>query len=414
MESKTKGAWLIHHASKLRRFENSIEFENILTAGKTAQLLSALSETEQISLGNDQVDAIRKAVGVSKTELPAMMTLMQSAGLVSAGAAGVSVLGVTSHSVPEHAARLYDAIGPSPAEDAALAFAEITSNTPLEYDTAAERLSDEFKLTAQRAGECINQSESFGFVDAENVSEKRKLYFNGNIFRRSSAKKVDAVLSSLTNDDSRLLIELNARLSKKGCMTLDAVKHHLGDVLFSKLHAAGFFDVNEVANDEEKVLYVTRPAAFSKFGDPFADDILDLAKAFVTCLTYGMTRRDSSEGRIQFIRALLRKLINGQEVGPATAIGQDYHVLEYKRVIKLRHSHGQQYYMRLLKRDVGEMALEVLTTGEAIDTTVATLYGHSMVAYSAPEETRTLHRRSQTPKSKHGMLDILTALRMGK
>ena len=71
------------------------------------------------------------------------------------------------------------------------------------------------------------------------------------------------------------------------------------------------FDVNVVGNESGKNYFVTRPAAFSKFTNTIADDALDLAKALVASLTYGMTVSSYYRGRIQ--------MISGGSVGPATA-----------------------------------------------------------------------------------------------
>ena len=54
------------------------------------------------------------------------------------------------------------------------------------------------------------------------------------------------------------------------------------------------------------------------------DDAFDLAKALVSALFYGMTQSRAGRGRIEVIGLLLRKLIGGGHVGPATAIGEDY------------------------------------------------------------------------------------------
>ena len=83
-----------------------------------------------------------------------------------------------------------------------------------------------------------------------------------------------------------------------------------------------------------------------------------------------MTQSGASRGRIEMIGALLRKLINGFAVGPATAIGEDYRVLETKGVIQVTPGASYGYMMRLLKKDIGEMALNVLITGEAASTNV--------------------------------------------
>ena len=35
------------------------------------------------------------------------------------------------------------------------------------------------------------------------------------------------------------------------------------------------YDINVVNNDQENVAFVTRPAAFSKYGNPLVEDALD-------------------------------------------------------------------------------------------------------------------------------------------
>ena len=245
----------------------------------------------------------------------------------------VEVLGVSAYKVLEHTANLFDTMNPTNKEHASLAFADLVSEVPVEHKTAVERFSDEFRLPLTETGEFVQQCEEIGFVDAESLDRTRKLYFNGNIFRRDNTRKIEAIFTSLSTDDISRFKTLDELLIRQGAITLRRAKAELGDQLFEKLHAAGVFDVSEVANSQESVLYVTRRAAFGKFGNPFTDDALDLAKAFVTCLTYGMTRRSAGTGRITMVKLLLRKLINGQPVGPATAIGQDYRVLEVRRVV---------------------------------------------------------------------------------
>jgi hypothetical protein len=169
-----------------------------------------------------------------------------------------------------------------------------------------------------------------------------------------------------------------------------------------------------VSNDIEAVMYVTRPAAFGKFGDPFADDALDLAKAFVSCLKYGMTRRNASLGRITMLQSLMRSLIAGNWVGPATAIGQDYKILELKRVVEIRHEVRTMYSMRLLKKEVGELALQVLTEGDASEQSLPGFPGASVLQYIPPEEKRVATRKRQNKPSKKATAKILLSLRTGK
>jgi hypothetical protein len=229
---------------------------------------------------------------------------------------------------------------------------------------------------------------------------------------RDNLAKITNVLASLSTTDEARATELDQRLSRHGCVTVSVAETILGVELFEKLRAAGMYDVNQVANPSGEFGFVTRPAAFHKFNDPIVDDAFDLAKALVAALSYGMTQSRASRGRIAMIDVLLAKLIAGQSVGPATAIGEDYRVLETKGVIELTKAPLYGYFMKLRKRDVGEMARRVLTVGESASTSVVDrpLPG-MMTGYIGPEKTRSDLRRVQVPASRRGTEDILQALR---
>jgi len=120
-----------------------------------------------------------------------------------------------------------------------------------------------------------------------------------------------------------------------------------------------------------------------------------------------------SRGRINMIEALLKKLIRGECVGPATAIGEDYKILEQKRVIKLTPYGGGMYYMRLLKKGVGEIALKIINDGDASDMSATQLPSATLTHYVGPETKRELVRRHQVESSRKETQEILRALRTG-
>ncbi len=264
-----------------------------------------------------------------------------------------------------------------------------------------EMISDEFRLSSVRTNELLERSELIGFVDGEAV-DKDRVYFNGNLFRRDNIIKVSRVLGSLSTADNEKVAELDGILQTKGYAAVTLAESVLGHALFEKLRAAGMYDVNHVMNSSGEHGFVTRPAAFHKFNDPMVDDAFDLAKALVAALAYGMTLRSQGTGRIGAISALLNALISGREIGPATAIGEDYRVLEMKGVIQTRPGPRYGYLMKLKKKDIGQMALAVLTTGEASSTNaIDRPFEGSMSGYA------------QTPQSKKLTRDVLAALRTG-
>ena len=109
----------------------------------------------------------------------------------------------------------------------------------------------------------------------------------------------------------------------------------------------------------------------------------------------------------------LKHLINGYWVGPATAIGQDYKILELKGVIQVRPEDGGMFSMKLLKKDIGELAYKVISEGEASTSCMAQFPSVSATRYVAPEPNRIVKRKKQSAPLKRGIATLLNDLRTG-
>ncbi|KIA79050.1 hypothetical protein QR66_18115 [Chromobacterium piscinae] len=413
MDKKTQGAWLLHHCRKLQ-VTTSQDFDAIAFAGKTGTFLSAISAEHQGVVPQKRLEALARANNISpKAEMPAIISELTHQRLVMPGAGGLEVLGLTGHSVLEHTARIFDESSHESHEDAVILVSEIASENPTTDKAVTELLSDQFKLSSQQVNETLNLAGNIGFFDSEPISSHEKLIFNGNLFRRDDARKVNGVLSSMRQSEANLLLEVNTKLQETGCLPLEAVVKILGQELFSRLHSIGLFDVSVVGNDQGKSHFVTRPAAFSKFSDSIADDALDLAKALVASLTYGMTISSFYRGRIQMISKLMNKLINGYSVGPATAIGNDYQALELKGVVSVSPADGGMFTMRLLKPEVGRLALAVIEEGDITAESVASLPGARVTEYIAPETNREILRKNSSEAVKLNTRNLLQEIRTG-
>lgn len=414
MDEKTTGAWIIHHTNKLNHFTPVGDFERLHCAGKCGLLLSALAVDDQSQIPKKQVDVLARANGINAvTELPILLQQLAGARVIQLGAAqDVEVLGVPSTGVLTHTTNIYTALQPTEAEQAVITLAETVSTEPLGAKRAAELLGDVHRLPAEEVQDVLKLSEEIGFTDAEAIGSD-KIYFNGNIFRRDGARKMQGVVSTLTSQDEAKIREVEQKLKTCGCLELLEVTRILGRELFDKVQSIGIYDVNTVVNSTETTMYVTRPAAFAKYGDPIVEDAMDLAKALVAALMYGIKRSSYERGQITMIDKLLRKLINGGRVGSVRAIGEDYRVLELKRVVQLEHDHGGKYFMRLLKKEVGELARAVLTTGDASERSVPGLFNSPMAAYVGPEQNREFTRRDQREPARRAVAKMVFTLRTG-
>jgi hypothetical protein len=101
----------------------------------------------------------------------------------------------------------------------------------------------------------------------------------------------------------------------------------------------------------------------------------------------------------------MENLIAGQTVGPCTAIGQNYRVLELRGVVQVIPDRFG-FSMKLLKRDIGELALQVLESGDASEQSLDMLPGSPLSKYLGPEPNRVRARKEADLKG----IDVKKAL----
>lgn len=416
MDKKLKGSWLIHHTNKLQNVTSQSGFNKTYIAGKAGVLLSAVSQTNASVIENSRLEVLASAASINPLELPSLINLLKANELIDTSNSGIAILGITTTAALEHTCNIFDKSEPSPSEQAAIHLAEDASHSPISVSRISEEISDIYKISTQQTKQLIYDAENIGFVDAEIIDQQNKLLFNGNLFRRDDAVKIKKVLDSLKQEEQNNLNELTELLRKRGCITIDESKKILNENLFNKVCAIGIFDINIVSNNTEEVGYLTLPSAFSKFSSSIIEDAFDLAKAFVASLTYGMTKSTYARGQITMIERLLQALIQGRSVGPVNAIGQDYKVLELKGVVEIKHGsrNGRSGpMMRLLKKEVGELALQAIIKGDVSEQSLEILPGAAITKYKGPEANREISRKRQLERSAKETNDMIIALRTG-
>lgn len=405
MESRTEGAWIIHHAKKLQEFNGTNDFEDIELAGKCGLLLSSLAASqEESTLSKEKVNAISSALNINKKlELPSIKETLKDNQLIDESSCGeISVLGITTSNVLAHTSIIFNESSKDNFQKASLELTNYSSDKPIKSAKLKEYIGDIYHLDDKTNNKLFNQAEEIRLIDYETI-DSQKTYFNGNLFKREAIKKTSKVLNSLCPDDARKVKELDGLILNKGCVTKETAIQILGCNLLSKLQCIAMYDFNEVSNSSHSIIFLTKPSSFAKFGNPFEDDALDMAKAFISSLIYGLTISSGTRGRIQDYSMLtntLRKLLRGERVGPCTAIGEDYRVLELNRVIQLERSYGRRYYMKLLKYDIAKLALDVIEKGDLAEkSTIESMSSSNISNYVGPESNRLKLRRKKTNSS---------------
>jgi hypothetical protein len=413
MENKTQGAWIIHHTRKLQAV-TSQDFDQLAFSGKCGLVLSGIAASSQTILPMRKVAALAKANGISaRLELPAILTELERQKLINQGVDSVEVLGLSTASVLEHTATIFAESSPDSIEQAVISISETVSESPILETDLLLIAGDTFKLNSAEAGDLVEKGKGIGFFDSESNSRGDRVVFNGNLFRANEIDKISNVMRTLSTAESQQFRDVNEILTRQGCIPLEQAYTVMHRDLFKKLQSIGLYDVNKIGNESGSHYFVTRPAAFTKFTTTIADDAFDLSKAFVSALTYGMTSSPHGRGRIQRISLLMNRLISGDWIGPATAIGYDYRALEMRGVVEVKSIRDSMYQMRLLKPEVGQLALAVIQEGEATVEAVTQLPHAAVSQYTEPELNRAVTRKNITEPLRRSVGNLLTEIRTG-
>ena len=425
MDQSTKGAWLLAQSKSLDAVTgpSAARLENIAYAGRVGRLYNLLRRNvpsdpnPTISAG--KIKTVCQLNNIGRASRDQGLAELESAGRIDIATNGaISVLGATTKAVLETAANIFDNGGATPHEEAVLELSEVVATKPLARKVAITRLADIHKIPTQQVVSIIDLCRETAIIDEEGTPDRRIL-FNSNTFRDGKfATKAFSVLQGLKPNEQEALSEVQEKLTSQGTMYEQEVKAHLGSSLYRRLLSVGLFDRMEVSNSEEAVGYIASPKDFQKYGRPFEEDPIDDAKALLASLTYGRTRSHKFRGRITLPEELLRALITGREVGGPSgvrAIGEDYRELERRQVVQVtpRSSDGSRCTFRLLKKDVGELAL-TLVRGEAGAEEALLMDGHPVTSFKGPHRARTEIRRKNTVGDRRFVAEAIDRLRTGE
>lgn len=419
MDASTKGAWLLSQSRSLDAVTGVGRLENIQYAGRIGRLYNLLRrniEDESASvLGASVVTRVCQLNGIDRSAREAGLNVLQREGRIDISMAGdVNVIGVTSRAVLETTAAIFDGTEPTREEQAVLQMSERIADSPAERTEAVSVLSDEFKLTEAQVSGLVDLCKSAGIVD-EAEDRGFAILFNNNTFRDGEyAKKAYRLMRTLTPEEQRNLQEVQDFLRARGAILDKDASRILGEALYGRLIGVGILDRLEVSNTTEAVGYITSPDDFQRFGRPFEEDPIDDAKALLASLTYGMTRSNHARGSITMPDLLLRKLIAGAEVGGrgVQAIGEDYRELEKRQVLQVIRKGDRRYTMKLLKRDVGELALS-LVRGQTPAHEALLMDGAAAKNFRGPSETRRSVREKRGVIDAQFMTNALESMRSG-
>ncbi len=112
----------------------------------------------------------------------------------------------------------------------------------------------------------------------------------------------------------------------------------------------------------QKRIFLTTPHIYGEIAATQGKDVCDRVRLFLDSIRHGQHYGQWYTGRIADPIKLLNKLIDAGEIGPCTAIGRDYQLVERGGIVNVRPSvsKADQFIMKIVQEDTVSMVRNII------------------------------------------------------
>ena len=398
--------------------------DTTILAGKCGRLLARIRQLSIIE--KDKLVAISRGIGIMPSELDNLIlpTIEKHAEnlIIVQRARDGSVLGVeefisSKQTILESTEQIWDRSGPNEVEYANL--------DGLRFCEGLPRTQDEYYSHIAETG--VSESDvrlvydiqiGFRLLKKQDATYglREPIVYNEYMWGERAAAIYNAIHDLALDLQAQLLELLNEIQVRQGIPVDELINRGIGSVL-QLAKKTGVIDVTAIKTREGVTKeFATTPRIWGTLGhDTLEDaDIFDDVKLFLNSIRYGEVYGRRSTGRIMDPIRLLTVLLEKGEIGPATAIGKDYPLVEQAGIVSVETTASGLYVMRPRKRDVIETVVDILEHGSALP--LDERYDPSMNNLNYPgsfitgEEIRS-READPTPPMQEALSNLLTHLR---
>jgi hypothetical protein len=427
----TKGTWIVNsykHLLGIRQDAPELShFEATDTAGKAGALLARLVTDESEVVSANKVKAFYRQSGIRRGELPVCLQHLKNLGKVDyrknplEEIPEVEVYCFSTQDALATTNDIYNALETTEYEEGSITSLEKTFALPHSDLELLEELTAE-GLTEGAARTTLTLQETLGLVKvAKTPKLDRPIYYNEHAFTEGPEKIVVA-MKSLSSSDKQSVEEIQSLVNENPGYPLEYIERQFPNHLLRMMEGVGLLDAKLVRSEHAEAVFLTAHQLKGIAIDvrPLSADVFHKAKLLLSSLRFGQFKSRSWRGRIDSPSMMLNitnKLLRGEWVGPCTAIGQDYTLLEIDGVIETRKFNSHMYEMKLRQREVGLMVKQMLLNKQVLleaDAEFGNLLTQEpLLSYEAPEFRRRKIIAKQTKPVKEIRDKMLETLRMG-
>ncbi|PEQ90720.1 hypothetical protein CN481_16765 [Bacillus sp. AFS006103] len=373
MDKLTKGTWIVNtvkHLAELKQYTSELAFfEATEQSGKAGAFLGRLVADKQEIIDIKSARIFARQSSISPAELGTYLGYLKKEEKIDYNVdlmgrpKEIEVYCFSGKEALETVSSLYDKLEPQEEEQASLLSLNETFNLPCYPEELKEYLTSQ-GVKEDCANTTLSLQESFGLVKSSGGGNDTVLYneysFNGD------PQRVAKALSSLNDTDRTMVEEVQKIVSESQGFLMESIPSSIKPEIIQMMEGVGLLDGVTVQSPMGTATFLTTPHLKGQGLGSFSlsEDVFHKAKVLLSCLRFGQTKSTFGRGRISTLEKMLNiinKLLRGQWVGPATAIGQDYALLEIDGVIQTRPASPYGFEMKLRQQEVGELVRQMIT-----------------------------------------------------
>lgn len=373
MDKLVKGTWIVNtvkHLGELKQNTSELAFfEATEQAGKAGALLGRLVAGNQEIIDGQKAKLFARQSSISPGELNTYLKYLKGEGKVDFStdemdrAKEIEIYCFSGKEALESVSSLYEKLDPQDEEQANLLGLNQTFTLP-HYPIELKEYLTQQGVEENCANNTIKLQEAFGLVKSSGEGSD-KVFYNEYAFS-GDPNRVAKALSSLESSERDMVIELQSLVSSNPGLLNESIPETIQPHIIQMMEGVGLLDGVTVQSQFGSATFFTTPQLKGQGVGSFSlsEDVFHKAKVLLSCLRFGQTKSTSNRGKISTqdkMLNIINKLTRGEWVGPATAIGQDYALLEMDGVIQTRPGKTYGFEMKLRQPEVGELVRQMIT-----------------------------------------------------
>jgi hypothetical protein len=336
----------------------AVEVDSLLVAGRAMDFAARLKNFASSQLTPSVVTEFAKQAGIAPRELLQVVApALRAADVIGYTSSDGQLVGMEEYvgvtgSLVEQAVRTLGALNPTPPEVALLNSVEIASWAPLTESQHLEQLGIR-GFNDKIASHGCKLALSIGVNKRVRAAELNEhVVFNPYVWGTGQIT-IAKFLKSLPSSERDVMLAICEQASDRPGLALPSVIGNPQAVNSARkvglLQAA---TVKSTAVGASAQTYVFSPLLETEDDKLLTTEALHQRKQFVAHILFGHEKAKASGGRISDPAVLVRALLSRGQVGPATNIGTDYHLLEAQGIVVVDGPPGGRAFLRMVKPEI--------------------------------------------------------------